>query len=114
MLNSYLDEDVVSRFSDDQVITYFNMYLKNASLIIENLKGDFQTKDIESIISRAHKLKGSSMVVGAIQIQALSAEIELYAREKNKADIEKFELLKEQFNQLTDLLKIRYNISLNH
>ena len=51
------------------------------------------------------------MVVGAIQIQALSAEIEQDARDKNKADIEKIELLKEQFNQLVDLLKIRYNIS---
>jgi len=114
MVNSYLDEDIVSRFSDDQVVTYFNMYLKNASLIIENLKDDFQTKDIESIKARSHKLKGSSMVVGAVRIKELSAEIENDAREKNKADNEKFELLKEQFNQLAYLLKIRYNISLEH
>jgi len=111
MLNSQLDEDIVSRFSHQQVITYFNLYLKNASVIIDSMAEDIQNKDYESLRSRAHKLKGSSMVVGAGIMKELASAIEQHAKEKNKADIEKFEQLKDQFAELIHLLKIRYNIS---
>ncbi len=111
MLDSQLDEDTVSHFSPQQVITYFNLYLKNANIIIESMARDFQNNDIEAIRSRAHKLKGSSMVVGATKMKELAAEIEKNAKENGKADAEKFEHLKEQFSQLVNLLKSRYNIN---
>ena len=112
MVDSQLDEDIVSRFSHQQIVSYFNLYLKNAGIIIENMNQDFQNKDYESLRARAHKLKGSSMVVGAIRIKEMAAEIENEAKEKNKIDKQKFQLLREQFIQLSELLKIRYSISL--
>jgi hypothetical protein len=111
MIDSQLDEDVVSRFSHQQIITYFNLYLKNAGIIIGNMGEDFQRNDYDSLRAKAHKLKGSSMVVGALRIKEMAAEIENDAKEKNKADGEKLQQLKEQFIQLADLLKIRFNIS---
>ena len=111
MTDSQLDEDVVSRFSHQQIVTYFNLYLKNAGIIIEVMGQDFKNKDYESLRARAHKLKGSSMVVGASRIKEMAAEIEHDAKEQNKADDEKFQQLKEQFIQLANLLRIRYNIS---
>lgn len=111
MLDSQLDEDIVSHFSPQQTLTYFNLYLKNAAVVIEGMARDFQYNDIESIRARAHKLKGSSMVVGAIKMREIAAEIEKNAKENGKADAEKFEHLKEQFTQLVSLLKSRYNIN---
>ena len=111
MIDSQLDEEIVSRFSHQQIIIYFNLYLKNASVIIESMAPDFQNKDYESVRARAHKLKGSSMVVGAKKMRELASVIEQDAREKNRADEEKLDKLKEQFVQLINLLKIRYNIS---
>ena len=111
MVNSELDEDIVSRFSPQQALTYFNLYLKNAGSILESMARDFQNNDIESIRARAHKLKGSSMVIGATKMKELAAEIEKNAKENGKADAEKFEHLKEQFAQLVNLLKSRYNIN---
>jgi len=113
MVNSELDEDIVSRFSHQQIVTYFNLYLKNAGIIIESMNQDFQNKDYESLRARAHKLKGSSMVVGALRIKEMASEIENEAKEKSKMDEHKFQQLKEQFIRLSDLLKIRYNISLD-
>ena len=66
---------------------------------------------MEAVRQRAHKLKGSSMVVGAIAMKNLSHEIEEAVRDKKPVDAEKFQQLKDQFQQLADLLKNRYNLS---
>jgi HPt (histidine-containing phosphotransfer) domain-containing protein len=111
--NKLLDENIVAQFSSQQINTYFSLYLKNANAIIESMMNDFQSNNMEAVRQRAHKLKGSSMVVGAIAMKTLSHEIEEAARDKKPIEPAKIQQLKDQFEQLTDLLKQRYNLSFN-
>src|SRR5438552_16564055 len=113
MTNTLLDENIVAQFSSQQINAYFSLYLKNASSLIDNLLIDFNNQNIEAVRQRAHKLKGSSMVVGAIAMKNLSHEIEEAAKDKKPIDPQKLQQLKEQFQKLADLLKSRYNLSFN-
>lgn len=106
-----LDENVVAQFSSKQINTYFSLYLKNAFSLIESLKRDLANNDIEAIRQRAHKLKGSSMVVGATSLRNLSSEIEEAAKEKKELDESKITELQSEFEQLEELLKQRYNLT---
>jgi HPt (histidine-containing phosphotransfer) domain-containing protein len=111
MNNKLLDENIVAQFSTKQINTYFSLYLKNAASIIDSLQKDVANNDIEAVRQRAHKLKGSSMVVGATSLRNLSSDIEKEAKENNTIDNEKVTELKTQFEQLANLLNQRYNLS---
>jgi HPt (histidine-containing phosphotransfer) domain-containing protein len=111
LINNLLDENVVAQFSSLQIKTYFSLYLKNANAIIENILVDFGNSNWDSLRQRAHKLKGSSMVVGAIAMKKISNEIEDAVRNNIAVEPEKIEELKEQYKQLADLLQNRFNVS---
>jgi HPt (histidine-containing phosphotransfer) domain-containing protein len=113
MTNVLLDENVVAQFSSNQINTYFSLYLKNASTLIDNIAEDFKNHNLEAVRQRAHKLKGSSMVVGAVALKEISHDIEEAIRDKKEVDEQKVEDLRVQFQQLADLLKKRYNLSFN-
>ncbi len=106
-----LDENIVAQFSTQQINTYFSLYLKNANAIIDNLQSDLDSNNIEAIRQRAHKLKGSSMVVGAMAMKNLAQEIEEAAKEKRPIEGEKLTQLKDSFQKLTDVLQQRYNLT---
>jgi HPt (histidine-containing phosphotransfer) domain-containing protein len=108
-----LDENVVAQFSSKQINTYFSLYLKNAYSLIESLERDLANHDLEAIRQRAHKLKGSSMVVGATSLRNLSSEIEEAAKDHQEVGESKLHQLKEEFDQLAKLLHQRYNLSFN-
>jgi hypothetical protein len=50
------------------------------------------------------------MVVGATTVRNLSSEIEESAKEKRPISSDKFNELKDQFEQLVNLLQNRYNL----
>ena len=108
-----LDENVVAQFSSQQINTYFSLYLKNAQSLIESLQKDIEANNLEAARQRAHKLKGSSMVVGATAMKAVSEEIESEARSKHPIPSSKIMELKNEFNQLASLLQQRYNLKYN-
>ena len=111
-MDKILDENIIAQFSPQQINTYFSLYLKNATRLIESLQTDMQNKDLESIRQRAHKLKGSSMVVGAESIRNISQEIEEAAKSKEPVSEEKIQQLKDQFQLLSQTLKQRFNLSI--
>jgi HPt (histidine-containing phosphotransfer) domain-containing protein len=113
MTDKLLDENIVAQFSSQQINTYFSLFLKNANALISSLATDLEANNMEGVRQRAHKLKGSSMVVGAIAMKNLSHEIEEAARDKKEVEAEKVQKLKDQFQQLADLLQQRYNLSFN-
>jgi HPt (histidine-containing phosphotransfer) domain-containing protein len=113
MASILLDENIVAQFSSNQINTYFSLYLKNASALIDNIIIDFKNSNFDAVRQRAHKLKGSSMVVGAVALKEISHDIEEAIREKKPLDEHKVEELRDQFQQLADLLKKRYNLSFN-
>jgi HPt (histidine-containing phosphotransfer) domain-containing protein len=113
MNNKLLDENIVAQFSTKQINTYFSLYLKNANSLIDSLREDIENNDLEAIRQRAHKLKGSSMVVGATSLRNLSSEIEEAAKDKKQIEAVKYNQLKEQFDQLVLLLQQRYNLGFN-
>jgi HPt (histidine-containing phosphotransfer) domain-containing protein len=106
-----LDENIVAQFSSQQINTYFSLYLKNATAIIDNLQADLESNNIEAIRQRAHKLKGSSMVVGAMAMKNIAQELEEAAKEKRDIEPAKLQELKNSFKNLTDILQQRYNLT---
>src|SRR2546427_12977328 len=91
-----LDENVVAQFSSHQINTYFSLYLKNAVILIDSLQKDLESNNLEAARQRAHKLKGSSMVVGATAMKAISEEIESEARSKQPVSPDKIRKLKHE------------------
>lgn len=112
MDNKLLDENVVAQFSSQQVHTYFMMYMKNAKSLIDNIQKDLDGNDLNALRQRAHKLKGSSMVVGASSIKELAHEIEDLARENKPISQDQVGRLQSNYQSLSELLLQRYNISL--
>lgn len=111
MANQVLDENIVGKFSPEQVKTYFTIYIKNAKEAIDGIEKDVQTGNLEVIKKRAHKLKGSSLTVGASNIKEIAHEIEDTAASQQPVDATKVQELKTSFQELQDLLKEKYNLT---
>ena len=112
--NRLLDENIVSQFSAQQITTYFTLYIKNADVIIHNIHEEYEGKNMEALRQKAHKLKGSSMVVGAVTMKNLAQEIEESARDNQPIAPEKIHQLRDEFQQLSDLLSQRFNLHIVH
>jgi len=110
MNDSPLDANVVAQFSSQQIQTYFTLYLKNASNLIDNMMKDLSSGNNEVLRQHAHKLKGSSMVVGAVELKNLAGQIEDSVRENKPLDSASIQQLRQQFQVLAEYLKKRYNL----
>lgn len=112
MESPILDENVLKQFSPSQLTTYFGVYLKNAKQLVEGIEKDLANQNFEVMRSRAHKLKGSSLTVGASAVREVAHAIEDRIKSSQPVEAEQVSKLKESFGQLTQLLKEKYNIAL--
>src|SRR5688500_6714126 len=110
MSYNLLDENIVAQFSTQQINTYFSLYLKNASVLVDSIQKDFEQNNHEALRQRAHKLKGSSMVVGAVGMKSLAQEIEEAVKSKEDVSKDTIRQLQDQFQLLKETLKQRYNL----
>ncbi|MGI2110059.1 ATP-binding protein [Shewanella frigidimarina] len=72
--------------SSDLVKSIADLYLENAPVLINNMIKGLIDKDADQVFKSAHSLKSSSANVGAIKIQTLASQIELFARSGNLSD----------------------------
>ncbi|PKH98727.1 hypothetical protein CXF78_17300, partial [Shewanella sp. 11B5] len=72
--------------SSDLVKSIADLYLENAPVLISNVIKGLIDKDADQVFKSAHSLKSSSANVGAIKIQTLASQIELFARSGKLSD----------------------------
>jgi HPt (histidine-containing phosphotransfer) domain-containing protein len=111
MENNVLDERLVSQFSPTQLNTYFGLYLKNAKELVEGIEKDYQANNMEVMRKRAHKLKGSSMTVGATSVREKAHAIEDAIKANAPVSEAMVADLKKEFDALKQALKEKYNIA---
>ncbi|KAI5995981.1 signal transduction histidine kinase [Pisolithus orientalis] len=67
-----LDDDETQEFSRGMVHDYFNQ----AETTFSDMDSAFAAKDLETLSSRGHFLKGSSAALGIVQVQAICEKIQ--------------------------------------
>ena len=72
--------------SSDLVKSIADLYLENAPVLISNVIKGLIDNDADQVFKSAHSLKSSSANVGAIKIQTLASQIELFARSGKLSD----------------------------
>jgi HPt (histidine-containing phosphotransfer) domain-containing protein len=111
MATPVLDENTLKQFSPTQLTTYFAVYLKNAKQLVEGIQKDMEMKNFDIMKARAHKLKGSSMTVGASTVRESAHDIENNIKTSLPVEQAHIDKLKECFIELTQVLKEKYNIA---
>lgn len=111
MANHVLDDNIAGKFTPEQAKTYFSIYVKTAKEAIDGIEKDVQTGNLDVIKKRAHKLKGSSLTVGATDMKDKAHEIEDTAASGQPVDPAKVQELKSSFQELQNLLKEKYNLT---
>lgn len=65
-----------------------NVFSKQARTISTEIKTQFEQNNLKEVFKSAHKLKGSSLNVGARKLAAICEEIEIAAKENNKKTVD--------------------------
>ena len=69
--------------SDGVLEQLINVYLKDASRLLGQIKLALAAQDIATLARHAHSLKSSSLSLGASRVGELAHEIEAHARKNN-------------------------------
>ncbi|WP_350432075.1 ATP-binding protein [Shewanella sp. H8] len=72
--------------STDLVKSIVDMYLQNTPELITSIIRGLEDKNTDQVFKSAHSLKSSSANLGAIKIQTLASQIELFARNDHLSD----------------------------
>jgi PAS domain S-box-containing protein len=78
-----LDEAVISELEEldgDVLTTLLALYFDQAASNISELTGAVERGDASTVAELAHKLKGASLTLGAVQVSRLASELEATAR----------------------------------
>ena len=83
LISPYIDEKVMDEFKQfmgeegpDMVKELKELYLTNTPKLISNIKKDIKARDMDSLKTHVHGLKGSSAQLGVTGIASLSRDIE--------------------------------------
>jgi HPt (histidine-containing phosphotransfer) domain-containing protein len=104
MINESLKED----FGDEFVSDLLKSYVKGGKESLENIQSAMSSKDLTSISFWAHKLKGSSRMIGAKSIEELSSSIEKRASNRDILLRDDIHDLGEKFDALVLFIENEY------
>ena len=110
---SYIDETVLEEFKkfmgdegESLVKELIELYLTNAPQLINLIKNDISSGDIESLKTHIHSLKGNSGQLGVSGIAELCRQIEDVINEGKFVEIDPlFEKLEKTYQQVEIALK---------
>jgi len=91
----------------DEEIELFNIFLEQAETSLQELDNAFINKDELNWKKVAHRMKGSSMNLGADNLSNLCKIAEFGFEENPDAKLEMLEEIKESFNEVKDFIKER-------
>lgn len=83
MSESVIDSRIFNEISElmgEAITDFIGVYLDNSPKLLVNLKQAQLDKDFDGIFHNAHKLKGGSGCIGAMQVYQLAKELELLGR----------------------------------
>ncbi len=100
-----LNKMVISQFTPQQMNTYFSIFCRNADVMIGQIEQMTAAGNLPMLKGVAHKLKGSSLTVGATQIKELAHDIERSAAEGRNASSAHLAELHAAFDALKATLK---------
>jgi HPt (histidine-containing phosphotransfer) domain-containing protein len=105
-----LDETVIRNFSEEQRQKYFSIYLRNARALVDGIQKDLDLNNMEVLQKRMHKLKGSSLAIGASAVQFAAHDIEAAIKNGEIVKTELIEKLRLEFSRLESLIESNYAI----
>lgn len=109
--NKHLDDDIAARYIGDDInaIQEFRIkYIEINSELIENLKQAISKHDNKVIFHITHKLKSSSVFIGAQKLHMLCTEAELLSKqESNNKDNanEVYDKIINEFKHIASLIQ---------
>jgi PAS domain S-box-containing protein len=95
----YLDE--ITGGDREFQLELLQTFLEDIPTCLEDLKSAFQAGDFETVVSKAHQLKGASGAIGFWQMSELAKRLELQAKEghlvRGEESIDRLERIWQQF-----------------
>ncbi|MDZ4839143.1 MAG: Hpt domain-containing protein [Bacteroidota bacterium] len=107
-----IDDSNLSTLTNDQLFRYFTLYFKNAKILIQEIESAVAIEDFEVIRQKSHKLKGSSMVVGAVGMRQAAQDIEDIARNYKPLGPNLIENLQNNLLDLQEILSEKFKLSI--
>ena len=105
-----LSEEIIGIYDEELLIEALKIFLVDGKESVNNIIKGLEDKDGDQIKFSAHKLKGSSGMIGAVEVSGVSKDIEDKARENDlemKIEIEK---LKSEFDKLIQYITSKYEL----
>ena len=72
---------------EEDFVSVIQSYLKSAPNLMHGVREAVQNRDMDALVKNAHPLKSSSANVGALELSALSKELEFKGRENDTSDL---------------------------
>lgn len=101
--SSKVNKKLVADLDDDVLEYALTIFVKNASKDIKEILSCFKTKNLTQLKSLAHKLAGSSIVVGLDEFSLKANKIEL--AENDEISLKKLKSLQKELLLIQELAK---------
>ena len=88
----------------DFINELIDAFLEEAPSMISQMEAALSSRDVEVFRRNAHSLKSNANTFGAIELGVLAKELEMMGRENNLNVGNRFEVLKEAFQQVSNEL----------
>ena len=103
--NTIVDLSITADLEQDLLEEIFESYVRGGNASLQRVNDGLTNNDLSEISFGAHKLKGSSIGVGAKSIAKLAALIEQQAEEGNNELLTQVKELNQQFEEIKSFLK---------
>ena len=97
-------EELKQMSGEDFINELIDAFLEDAPVMIAQIRGALETKDVETFRRNAHSLKSNANTFGATELSVLAKELEMMARESNLDVGNRLEALNEAFTKAGDEL----------
>jgi len=98
-------EQLKQETDPDFVIELIEIYLREVPILIQEIKSSIDTQNWQGLVSSAHKLKGSSLNVGAQSLASLSMKLEEMGKNGKMENKELVGQLESEFGRVKEVLQ---------
>jgi len=113
MTDAVIDDKVfteIAELMEDSLGEFIETYLENSPKLITNMRNALNEADTEKIMVNAHQLKGGSGSMGAMQVFAITKQLEADAKDQKTDDLQRlFNELEAAYKQVE--LKLKTHLS---
>lgn len=93
--------DLSSGPNENFVNEFIDIYRKNSTVLVDEIKAHAETEARGLLRAAAHKLRGSSLNIGGMQVAAICSDLEKRAKKQDMASVmDMVEVLEDAFDAL--------------